>query len=47
VLAAAVARVVAPFLDSGYAAALDLAGGAWIAAFGLFVVLYLPLYVRR
>jgi uncharacterized protein involved in response to NO len=47
VLTAAVARVVAPFLDSGYAAALDLAGGAWIAAFGLFVVLYLPLYVRR
>lgn len=47
VLVAAVARVIAPFLETGYAAALDLAGGAWIAAFALFVALYLPLYVRR
>jgi uncharacterized protein involved in response to NO len=47
VLAAAVARVAAPFLDSGYMAALDIAGGAWIAAFALFVGLYAPLYVRR
>jgi uncharacterized protein involved in response to NO len=44
VLAAAVARVVGPFFD---AAAFDWAGGAWIAAFALFVALYLPLYVRR
>jgi uncharacterized protein involved in response to NO len=47
VLVAAVARVIAPFLETGYAAALDLAGSAWIAAFALFVALYLPLYVRR
>jgi uncharacterized protein involved in response to NO len=47
VLVAAVARVIAPFLETGYAAALDLAGAAWIAAFALFVVLYLPLYIRR
>jgi uncharacterized protein involved in response to NO len=47
ILAAAVARVVAPFLGTGYAPALDLAGSAWIAAFALFVALYLPLYVRR
>ena len=47
VLVAAASRVIAPFLETGYAAALDLAGGAWIAAFALFVILYLPLYVRR
>jgi uncharacterized protein involved in response to NO len=47
VLAAAAARIVAPFLDAGYTAALDLAGGAWMAAFALFVALYLPLYIRR
>jgi uncharacterized protein involved in response to NO len=47
VLLAVVARMVAPFLESGYAPALDLAGTAWIAAFALFVALYLPLYVRR
>jgi uncharacterized protein involved in response to NO len=44
---AAAARIVAPFLDAGYAPALDLAGTAWIAAFALFVALYSPLYVRR
>lgn len=47
VLVATAARLVAPFLDNGYAGALDLAGAAWIAAFALFVALYLPLYVRR
>jgi uncharacterized protein involved in response to NO len=47
ILVAAVARCAAPFLGAGYAAALDLAGGAWIAAFALFVVLYSPLYIRR
>jgi len=47
VLLATVARLIAPFLDAGYSAALDLAGTAWIAAFALFVALYLPLYVRR
>jgi uncharacterized protein involved in response to NO len=44
---AAVARIVAPFLDAGYTPALDLAGTAWILAFALFVALYSPLYVRR
>lgn len=44
---AAASRVAAPFLDAGYAPALDLAGTAWLAAFVLFVALYLPLYVRR
>lgn len=44
---AAASRVAAPFLDAGYAPALDLAGTAWLAAFALFVALYLPLYVRR
>lgn len=47
ILAAAVSRVIAPFLDVGYTSALEMAGGAWIAAFGLFVLLYLPLYARR
>lgn len=47
VLISAVLRLAAPFLDGGHAMALDLAGGAWIAAFALFVVLYGPLYVRR
>ena len=47
VLLSAVLRLAAPFLDGGHALALDLAGGAWIAAFALFVVLYGPLYVRR
>lgn len=47
VLAAAVSRVSAPFLETGYSAALDLASGAWIAAFALFVILYFPLYIRR
>jgi uncharacterized protein involved in response to NO len=47
VLIATLARIIAPFLDAGYSPALDLAGTAWIAAFALFVALYLPLYVRR
>lgn len=47
VLLAVLARVAAPFLEEGYAAALDLAGGAWLAAFALFIVLYFPLYTRR
>lgn len=47
ILMAAMARCAAPFLGPGYAAALDVAGGAWIAAFALFVVLYIPLYVCR
>jgi uncharacterized protein involved in response to NO len=47
ILFAAMARIAAPFLGLIYSVALPLAGGAWIAAFGLFVVLYAPLYLRR
>ncbi|MDF3072923.1 MAG: NnrS family protein [Alphaproteobacteria bacterium] len=47
VLVAALARLAAPFVGAFHAAALDLAGGAWIAAFLLFVALYIPLYIRR
>lgn len=47
ILLAAVARLAAPFAGTGYAAALDLAAAAWIAAFALFVGLYSPLYIRR
>lgn len=46
VLLAALARVAAPQLGIGYSAAIEIAGGAWIAAFALFVALYAPLYVR-
>lgn len=47
VLIAATARIAAPFLETGYSAALDMAGCAWVAAFALFAALYLPLYIRR
>ncbi|MEX1155373.1 NnrS family protein [Parvibaculum sp.] len=47
VLLAALARLAAPFAGSAQALALDLAAGAWIAAFALFVALYIPLYIRR
>ena len=47
VLVAVGARLVGPFTGAGYGPALDLAAGAWIAGFGLFVVLYAPLYLRR
>ena len=47
VLIAALARLAAPFVGADYVAAIDIAGGAWIAAFALFVVLYSPLYLRR
>lgn len=46
VLVAGIARVAAPFLP-GYDIALQVAGMAWIAGFALFVVLYIPLFVRR
>jgi uncharacterized protein involved in response to NO len=46
-LLAAIARIVAPFMGGGSAVALDVAAGAWIAAFATFVALYMPLYVRR
>jgi uncharacterized protein involved in response to NO len=43
---AALARIAAPFLGAAQMAALDLAAGAWIAAFALFTILYAPLYLR-
>jgi len=46
VMVAAAVRIIAPFLGAGYLPALDLAGAAWIIAFALFVVLYLPLFIR-
>ena len=46
ILLATVARIVAPFLGTDYMLALGIAGVAWIAAFALFVALYLPLFVR-
>lgn len=46
VMVAAAVRIIAPFLGTGYLPALDLAGAAWIIAFALFVVLYLPLFIR-
>ena len=47
VLAAAISRVVAPSLDTHYGVVVEIAGVAWIAAFGLFLVLYIRLYFRR
>lgn len=47
VLAAAVARLIAPLLPEIYMALLHVAAGTWIAAFALFTVLYLPRYLRR
>jgi uncharacterized protein involved in response to NO len=47
VMFAALVRILGPFLGAEYMMALDLAGAAWIAAFGLFCVLYFPLFVRR
>jgi uncharacterized protein involved in response to NO len=44
---AAGVRLAAPFLDAGQIVALEAAGAAWIAAFALFVALYLPLFLRR
>ena len=47
VLVAAISRVVAPFLDTHYMVVVEIAGVAWIAAFALFLLLYIPLYIRR
>jgi uncharacterized protein involved in response to NO len=47
VLIAALGRLAVPFAGANYSVALDIAGGAWIAAFALFIVLYSPLYLRR
>ena len=45
ILLATVARIVAPIF-SEIMLALGIAAVAWIAAFALFVALYLPLFVR-
>lgn len=47
ILVAVSARILSPFLGAGRGPALDLAATAWIAGFGLFVILYAPLYLRR
>ncbi|MGH6977598.1 MAG: NnrS family protein [Stellaceae bacterium] len=45
---AALLRLLAPLTGAQYLLVLDLAGGAWTGAFGLFVVLYgPPLLTRR
>lgn len=45
--AAALARVVLPMvLPESYALWLDLSGGFWIAAFGLFLWVYAPMLVK-
>lgn len=41
--AGAAARVAAPFADGGFATALNLAGGLWIAAFLGFALRYAPI----
>jgi uncharacterized protein involved in response to NO len=43
---AALLRLAAPFGASEYLALLSLAGAAWSAAFGLFVLLYAPILAR-
>ena len=43
---AAAARVAAPFLDDSVLTGLFVAGALWIAAFGLFSVLYWPVFTR-
>lgn len=47
IMAAALARVTAPLYGNGFLLAVEIAAGAWIAAYALFVALYLPLYGRR
>ena len=48
VTAAALCRLLAPFAGAQYISALSVAGFAWSAAFGLFVMLYLrPLALPR
>ena len=43
---AAAARVAAPFLENAVVTGLLIAGALWIAAFGLFSVLYWPVFTR-
>lgn len=45
-LVAALARIVAPFVPGIYFGALLIAGAAWLAAFGLFLLVYGPMLVR-
>jgi uncharacterized protein involved in response to NO len=46
VIFAALMRMLAPFLGAEYMPTLEVAGAAWIAAFALFCLLYLSLFVR-
>ncbi len=43
---AAAARVAAPFMDNDLITGLLIAGALWTAAFGLFTVLYWPVFTR-
>jgi uncharacterized protein involved in response to NO len=43
---AAASRVLASFMPESYMALLGVAAGAWIGAFGLFVLLYGPILLR-
>ncbi len=47
VFLAALARVLAPVFEEAYFSYLTLSGGLWIAAFVLFVIRYLPLWVGK
>jgi uncharacterized protein involved in response to NO len=47
IIAAAVLRIGAGALPQAYGVLLQLAGIAWIVAFGLFVVEYAPMLLRR
>ncbi len=47
VFLAALTRVLAPVIADDYMFNLMLSGGFWIAAFALFVVRYLPLWVSK
>lgn len=42
----AAARVFGPFLISGYTGSVHLAGGLWLLAFGLFLLIYTPVLLK-
>ncbi|MGF1608168.1 MAG: NnrS family protein [Kiloniellales bacterium] len=46
VVVSAVARITAGLFAGGYLSLLMLAGAAWLAAFGLFLVVYGPMLLR-
>jgi uncharacterized protein involved in response to NO len=46
IIAASVLRIAAGAFPQDYGGLLELAGIAWIAAFGLFLLEYAPMLVR-